>query len=107
MDIILKNNLNKSDLDMLYGFDYVSLGKVNEIKTGNYIRYINRVSNKFNKGGILVMNGDKLKLKSVNNKFFWEIDPRFNYIFHKKIIKDYKHKFEKILNSLENGCFLD
>ena len=105
MDIILKNNLNKSDLDMLYGFDYVSLGKVNEIKTGNYIRYINRVSNKFYKGGILVMNGDKLKLRSVNNKFFWEIDPRLNYIFHKKIIKDYKHKFEKILKSLENGYF--
>ena len=105
MDIILKNNLNKNDLDMLYGFDYVSLGKVNEIKTGNYIRYINRFSNKLYKGGILVMNGDKLKLRSVNNKFFWEIDPRLNYIFHKKIIKDYKHKFEKILKSLENGIF--
>ena len=103
MDLILKNNLNKSELDMLYGFDYVSLGKVNEIKTGNYIRYINRVSNKFNKGGILVMNGDKLKLKSINNKFFWEIDPRFNYIFHKKIVKTYKYKFEKILNSIEKG----
>ena len=109
MDSIIRQNfINENDLHLLDEYHYISLKNIKELKNGVHVRYIDKYSKKIKKGGILIMNSTKLKLKSIDNNVFWEVDPKLNYIYYKKMIRNssINRNFSNLLKSIENGTLL-
>lgn len=107
MDLFIRKNLsNKKELHFLDGYQYVPQDKINDLKAGLHIRYINKLTKKIKIGGILLMVDDKLlKLKTIDNQVFWDVDTNFNYIYSKKMIKisQTRKNFNNLLKSIDNG----